>query len=154
MSHEVINARVYAFLDDAPLEERRTQAVVTRRSLNVKTADDLGTLDPRRSSGCGKRLSPTSPTQMNCTMHCLSPTRCYPTRLATVLRCPGHGSEAASFYQDTSARHPERSEGTEAQSSSAPRRCAPSGDGRSLWIAAERVPCSRQPSRTASLNRK
>src|SRR5205814_8689059 len=27
MSHEVVNARVYAFLDDAPLEERRTQAV-------------------------------------------------------------------------------------------------------------------------------
>ncbi|MBI4501432.1 MAG: DEAD/DEAH box helicase [Gemmatimonadetes bacterium] len=45
MSHEVINARVYAFLDDAPLEERRTQAVVTRRTLDVKAADDLGTLD-------------------------------------------------------------------------------------------------------------
>jgi ATP-dependent Lhr-like helicase len=45
LSHEVINAKPYAFLDDAPLEERRTQAVLTRRGLDVKTADDLGTLD-------------------------------------------------------------------------------------------------------------
>ncbi|HEV8264308.1 MAG TPA: DEAD/DEAH box helicase [Gemmatimonadales bacterium] len=43
--HEVLNARPYAFLDDAPLEERRTQAVITRRGLDVKTADELGTLD-------------------------------------------------------------------------------------------------------------
>ncbi len=45
MCHEVLTARPYAFLDDAPLEERRTQAVVTRRSLDVKAADELGTLD-------------------------------------------------------------------------------------------------------------
>src|SRR5207237_9368043 len=44
-SHEVINAKLYAFLDDAPLEERRTQAVITRRGLDVKTAEDLGRLD-------------------------------------------------------------------------------------------------------------
>src|SRR5881398_528696 len=46
LSHEVLNAKPYAFLDDAPLEERRTQAVITRRGLDVKTADELGTLDP------------------------------------------------------------------------------------------------------------
>ena len=45
LSHEVINAKPYAFLDDAPLEERRTQAVITRRGLDVKTADELGKLD-------------------------------------------------------------------------------------------------------------
>ncbi|MFQ5504621.1 MAG: DEAD/DEAH box helicase, partial [Planctomycetota bacterium] len=42
----VLNARPYAFLDDAPLEERRTQAVLARRTLDVRTADELGTLDP------------------------------------------------------------------------------------------------------------
>jgi ATP-dependent Lhr-like helicase len=31
-SHEILNARPYAFLDDAPLEERRTQAVYARRA--------------------------------------------------------------------------------------------------------------------------
>jgi ATP-dependent Lhr-like helicase len=41
----VINARPYAFLDDAPLEERRTQAVITRRGLDVKTAEEFGKLD-------------------------------------------------------------------------------------------------------------
>src|SRR3989454_122903 len=45
LSHEVLNAKPYAFLDDAPLEERRTQAVITRRGLDVKTAAELGTLD-------------------------------------------------------------------------------------------------------------
>src|SRR5881628_3418478 len=45
LAHEVINAKPYAFLDDAPLEERRTQAVITRRGLDVKTAEDLGKLD-------------------------------------------------------------------------------------------------------------
>src|SRR2546430_12305869 len=45
LSHEVINAKPYAFLDDAPLEERRTQAVIPRRGLDVKTAEELGRLD-------------------------------------------------------------------------------------------------------------
>ncbi len=45
IAHEILNAKPYAFLDDAPLEERRTQAVATRRSLNVKTADEFGKLD-------------------------------------------------------------------------------------------------------------
>ncbi|HUK22400.1 MAG TPA: DEAD/DEAH box helicase [Gemmatimonadales bacterium] len=45
LSHEVLNAKPYAFLDDAPLEERRTQAVLTRRGLDIKTADEFGRLD-------------------------------------------------------------------------------------------------------------
>ncbi len=45
-SHGILAAQPYAFLDDAPLEERRTQAVLTRRTLDVKTADELGALDP------------------------------------------------------------------------------------------------------------
>jgi ATP-dependent Lhr-like helicase len=43
---EVLSARPYAFLDDAPLEERRTQAVMARRWLAPETAADLGRLDP------------------------------------------------------------------------------------------------------------
>ncbi|MFN2432215.1 MAG: DEAD/DEAH box helicase [Gemmatimonadota bacterium] len=45
LAHEILNARPYAFLDDAPAEERRTLAVATRRSLDVRAADELGTLD-------------------------------------------------------------------------------------------------------------
>jgi ATP-dependent Lhr-like helicase len=40
--HDILNARPYAFVDDAPLEERRTQAVQTRRSGNT---GDVGALD-------------------------------------------------------------------------------------------------------------
>jgi ATP-dependent helicase Lhr and Lhr-like helicase len=43
---EVLSARPYAFLDDAPLEERRTQAVLSRRWLDPEAARDLGALDP------------------------------------------------------------------------------------------------------------
>jgi ATP-dependent Lhr-like helicase len=42
----VLSSQPYTFLDDAPLEERRTQAVLNRRILDVKTSDELGTLDP------------------------------------------------------------------------------------------------------------
>src|SRR5438128_10623873 len=43
---EVLSARPYAYLDDAPREERRTQAVMSRRWLSPQTAADLGRLDP------------------------------------------------------------------------------------------------------------
>jgi ATP-dependent Lhr-like helicase len=45
-TQEILTARPYAFLDDAPLEERRTQAVYARRFLDPRTAQDLGALDP------------------------------------------------------------------------------------------------------------
>jgi ATP-dependent Lhr-like helicase len=43
---EALNARPYAFLDDAPLEERRTQAVMSRRWLDPSEAAEIGKLDP------------------------------------------------------------------------------------------------------------
>ncbi|HEX7422093.1 MAG TPA: helicase-related protein, partial [Thermoanaerobaculia bacterium] len=42
LSYEILNAKPYAFLDDAPLEERRTQAVYARRT----ASDNMGVLDP------------------------------------------------------------------------------------------------------------
>jgi ATP-dependent Lhr-like helicase len=42
----IVSAQPYAFLDDAPLEERRTQAVLSRRTLDARDADQLGALDP------------------------------------------------------------------------------------------------------------
>jgi ATP-dependent Lhr-like helicase len=43
-AHEILNAKPYAFLDDAPLEERRTRAVSLRRTL-PENQRDLGALD-------------------------------------------------------------------------------------------------------------
>ena len=45
-SHQLINANVYAFLDDAPLEERRARAVMVRRTFGPEDIRDLGRLDP------------------------------------------------------------------------------------------------------------
>jgi ATP-dependent Lhr-like helicase len=45
-SYSILNAQPYAFLDDAPLEERRARAVATRRTLSVESLRDLGRLDP------------------------------------------------------------------------------------------------------------
>jgi ATP-dependent Lhr-like helicase len=45
LAAEVLSARPYAFLDDAPLEERRTQTVQSRRYTDPESADDLGRLD-------------------------------------------------------------------------------------------------------------
>ena len=44
LAHEILNGRPYTFLDDAPLEERRSRAVATRRAL-PESARDLGRLD-------------------------------------------------------------------------------------------------------------
>ena len=46
LAAEILNARPYAYLDDAPLEERRTRAVFQRRWLDPEKAADIGKLDP------------------------------------------------------------------------------------------------------------
>jgi ATP-dependent Lhr-like helicase len=46
LAAEILTARPYAYLDDAPLEERRTNAVAQRRWLDPETAADVGRLDP------------------------------------------------------------------------------------------------------------
>lgn len=43
--HEILNANPYAFLDDAPLEERRARAVDMRRTLPPELAGEMGALD-------------------------------------------------------------------------------------------------------------
>jgi len=45
LAHEILNARPYAFLDDAPLEERRAHAVYARRTNELSKVGELGALD-------------------------------------------------------------------------------------------------------------
>jgi ATP-dependent Lhr-like helicase len=45
LAQEILSAKPYAYLDDAPLEERRTHAIMTRRWLDPSQATDLGALD-------------------------------------------------------------------------------------------------------------
>jgi ATP-dependent Lhr-like helicase len=56
---ELINAYPYAFLDDAPLEERRTRAVAMRRSSSREQVSDLTRLDPAAIETISKDAWPT-----------------------------------------------------------------------------------------------
>jgi ATP-dependent helicase Lhr and Lhr-like helicase len=47
LSHAILNARPYAFLDGGAAEERRTKAVNTQSLMDVSTAAGLGRLDPQ-----------------------------------------------------------------------------------------------------------
>ncbi len=58
LAMEILGARPYAFLDDAPLEERRTQAVLARRWSDPESADDLGALDPEAIAAVRKEAWP------------------------------------------------------------------------------------------------
>ena len=56
-SHQILNAMPYAFLDDAPLEERRSRAVALRRAL-PQEARDLGKLDAAAIAGAARDAWP------------------------------------------------------------------------------------------------
>jgi len=45
-SHEILNANPYAYLDDAPIEERRARAVSLRRVMPETVLTEIGRLDP------------------------------------------------------------------------------------------------------------
>lgn len=59
LAAEIVNARAYSFLDGAPLEERRTRAVVSRRWLNPEEAIDLTILEPESIQRVLQNARPT-----------------------------------------------------------------------------------------------
>jgi ATP-dependent Lhr-like helicase len=59
LSHELINANPYAFLDDAPLEERRARAVQLRRGLPAETVEASGHLDDAAIAAASEEVAPT-----------------------------------------------------------------------------------------------
>jgi ATP-dependent Lhr-like helicase len=60
LAAQILAARPYVYLDDAPLEERRTQAVMSRRWLDPGDASDLGRLDPRAIARVREEAFPTA----------------------------------------------------------------------------------------------
>jgi ATP-dependent Lhr-like helicase len=59
LAAEILSARPYTFLDDAPLEERRTQAVLNRRWSEPQSTDDLGALDAEAIDAVREEAWPT-----------------------------------------------------------------------------------------------
>ena len=70
LSHEILNANPYAFLDDAPLEERRARAVELRRTLPQTVLEEVGKLDPEAIAESPGRLAWTFETRTICTTRC------------------------------------------------------------------------------------
>ena len=58
-SHQILNANPYAFLDDAPLEERRARAVALRRTIHPDDVRDLAKLDPEAIAQIREEAWPT-----------------------------------------------------------------------------------------------
>ncbi|ABS24621.1 DEAD/DEAH box helicase [Anaeromyxobacter sp. Fw109-5] len=58
LSHELLNARPWAYLDDAPLEERRARAVAVRRALPAAEASGIGALDPAAIAEVAEQVWP------------------------------------------------------------------------------------------------
>lgn len=58
MSHEILGAKPWAYLDDAPLEERRARAVALRRALPAAEASGMGALDPAAIAEVAEQVFP------------------------------------------------------------------------------------------------
>ena len=69
-SHEILNANPYAYLDDAPLEERRARAVQLRRTLRTDVTDGAGALDPEAIAQLRTRRGRWCATLTSCTKRC------------------------------------------------------------------------------------
>ncbi|MGY4831003.1 DEAD/DEAH box helicase [Sphaerotilaceae bacterium SBD11-9] len=59
LAAEALTARPYAYLDDAPIEERRAQAVQGRRYTDPESPDDLGQLDAEAIAGVREEAWPS-----------------------------------------------------------------------------------------------
>jgi len=132
LSHEILNAKPYAFLDDAPLEERRTQAVMTRRT----TSGDLGALDAAAIERVREEVRP-DPRDAD-ELHDALLT--FGFLLADEINSPELFDELRASRRAVALCHPERSEGPVA-SGAARESTDPSPSTRlRMTVAAERLP--------------
>ncbi len=154
--HEILAAKPYAFLDNAPLEERRTQAVQVRRTLDAETAQSFGALDLEAIERVREQAwpKPESPDELHDALLLLGfltdeegrayqeyfdvllsqgrVTRLQPLILSKTPPLP-LGEHALSHVEGLVLSHVE---GGEAEGSESQRR----GEGQFLWIASERLP--------------
>jgi len=117
-AQEILTARPYAFLDDAPLEERRTQAVYARRFLDPRSASDIGALD---ASAIERVRSEAWPTPASA------------DELHEALVLLGFATDAEGRAGALEALFDELRRTRRATSVRTP-------SGRALWVAADRLP--------------
>src|ERR1700682_3535582 len=117
-SHEILNANPYAYLDDAPLEERRARAVQLRSTLRADFAEGAGALDPAAIAQVAAEAWP--PMRDADELH---------EALSGVGLLPCASGEAAAFFSQLAA---------------ATRGATLTTAGRDFWVAAERVDLVRR----------
>lgn len=115
---QVLVARPYAFLDDAPLEERRTQAVMSRRWLDPKAAGDLGQLD---AQAIARVCAEAFPEVTN------------PDELHDALMCAHFLTDSEIAVQPSWVEHLQKLVDSK-------RATQLQGDTDKIWVAAERLP--------------
>ncbi len=130
-SHEILNANPYAYLDDAPLEERRARAVEMRRILPESVLEEVGKLDPAAIEQVREEAWPDvrDADELHDVLH---------TLIAFPVTGPhsefgGTGVPARPVEQSSTSWQP-----FFAQLFSQGRAVAATVEGRSYWVAAER----------------
>ncbi|MCD7039321.1 DEAD/DEAH box helicase [Pseudomonas sp. MAFF 311096] len=118
MAAEILSARPYTFLDDTPLEERRTQAVLNRRWSDPQSTDDLGALDADAIAGVREEAwpAPNGPDEMHealMSLACIADNEVTP-QWATWLHALAQGGRAYQLHTHLNTR---------------------------LWVAVERLSC-------------
>jgi ATP-dependent Lhr-like helicase len=137
-SHEILNANPYAYLDDAPLEERRARAVEMRRSLPEAVLSEIGRLDPRAIAQVREEAWPDvrDADELHDSLQ---------TLVAFPLNIPGGLPDAsASAVADLARRSAETWAPHFDQLISARRVIKAAAGDRAYWLAAEKSPLFRQ----------
>jgi ATP-dependent Lhr-like helicase len=122
LAQEILNSKPYTYLDDAPLEERRTRAVMNRRYLDPESAADIGRLDPLAIERVREEAWPDAR---------------HPDELHDALQWLGYLTD--DELQDEWRSYADALANERRATRIAPSRLGGEGRGEGLWIAAERV---------------
>ena len=149
LAHEILNARPYAFLDNAPLEERRTQAVYTRRASESASNDGLGILDAAAIERVGAEAwpSPANADELHEVLLLLGvmteeeALRCHPDAIV-LLQSLAAERRAGKFANQSgrSRREEAQTISTNDAESAPPGLDSPKARSPGFWLAAERLP--------------
>jgi ATP-dependent Lhr-like helicase len=129
-SHEILNANPYAYLDDAPLEERRARAVEMRRVLPESVLEEVGGLDPGAIAQVREEAWPDvrDADELHDVLHTL-----------VALPEPAISHQPSAFSQDTSVAEDQRWRVYFENLTVQGRATFVSVDRRRYWVAAERA---------------
>ena len=143
LTHEILNAKPYAFLDDAPLEERRTMSVQTGRSGQLDTAAidrvrDEERPDPRDADELHDALL-TAGFLLDDEVPFELAEELVKTRRAALIALPRHSERGGGRHSERGGRAGV-SEESLPRDSSERMRTQESTPTEHIWIAAERLP--------------